>query len=48
MSNPIVTFEMENVGMTFEGVKRDSLLLDGSYISVGTCAILSDEFKYRL
>ncbi|MBR4933629.1 MAG: GNAT family N-acetyltransferase [Clostridia bacterium] len=39
---------MEKVGMTFEGVKRDSLLLDGSYISVGTCAILSDEFKYRL
>ncbi len=38
---------MEKVGMTFEGVKRDSLLLDGVYISVGTCAVLSDEFKYR-
>ncbi len=39
---------MEKVGMAFEGVKRDSLLLDGVYVSVGACAILNDEFKYKL
>ncbi|MBQ6788659.1 MAG: GNAT family N-acetyltransferase [Clostridia bacterium] len=38
---------MEKVGMVFEGIRRDALLLDGVYISVGTCAILNDEFKYR-
>ena len=38
---------MEKVGMVFEGVKRDALLLDGAYVSVGTCAVLNDEFKYR-
>ena len=39
---------MEKVGMAFEGVKRDSLLLDGVYVSVGACAILNDELKYKL
>ena len=37
---------MERMGMTFEGVKRQSMLVKGSYRDIGTCAILKNEF-YR-
>lgn len=42
---------MEKVGMTYEGVNRDSMFVRGNYVSVGVCAILSSEFdkiKYDL
>lgn len=35
---------MEKVGMQFEGVGRDSMHVKGKYVSIGTCAILRDEF----
>lgn len=35
---------MEKLGMSYEGVKRASLLVKGSYRDVGTCAILKNEF----
>lgn len=35
---------MEKCGMKFEGFKRSSLFINSSYKTVGTCAILSDEF----
>ncbi len=35
---------MEKVGMRFEGIKRNSLFIDDRYVSVGSCAILKDEF----
>lgn len=35
---------MEKVGMTFEGVARESMHVKGRYVSVGTCAILRREF----
>lgn len=37
---------MERMGMTFEGVKRQSMLVKGGYRDIGTCAILKNEF-YR-
>ena len=36
---------MEKVGMSFEGVKRQSMLVKGAYRDIGTCAILSHEFR---
>ena len=36
---------MKRLGMTFEGIKRQSMLVKGSYRDIGTCAILKDEFK---
>ena len=36
---------MEKLGMTFEGIKRQSMLVKGSYRDIGTCAILANEFK---
>lgn len=39
---------MEKVGMTFEGVARESMLVRGRYVSVGTCAVLRREFFDRL
>ncbi len=36
---------MERVGMTFEGVLREALLVKGSYVNVGICSILADEWK---
>ena len=35
---------MEKCGMQFEGYKRSSMLINSSYKTVGTCAILSSEF----
>lgn len=35
---------MEKVGMQFEGVSRDSMHVKGKYVSIGTCAILRNEF----
>lgn len=36
---------MEKLGMTFEGVKRGSMLVKGLYRDIGTCAILTNEFR---
>lgn len=36
---------MEKVGMTFEGVSRDSMYVKGRYVSIGTCAILKPEYR---
>lgn len=35
---------MERVGMSFEGVAKDSIFVKGHYVSVGTCAVTKDEF----
>ena len=36
---------MESVGMQFEGVHREAMLIKGSYCSIGVCSILRDEWK---
>ncbi|MBE6599357.1 MAG: GNAT family N-acetyltransferase [Ruminococcaceae bacterium] len=36
---------MEKVGMTFEGVNRESMHVKGKYVSVGVCAILRSEYN---
>ena len=36
---------MEKVGMTFEGVARDGMLVKGNYVNVGVCAILESEWR---
>ncbi len=38
---------MEKVGMTFEGIARESMHVKGRYVSVGTCAILRREFQEK-
>lgn len=38
---------MEKCGMTFEGFKRSSLFVKSSYKTIGTCAVLSEEFIRR-
>ena len=35
---------MEKCGMTFEGVRRSSMYVKGSYRDIGICSILSDEY----
>lgn len=35
---------MEKVGMTFEGIGRDAMHVKGKYVSIGTCAILRNEY----
>lgn len=35
---------MEKVGMKYEGVGRDSMHVKGRYVSIGTCAILRNEY----
>lgn len=35
---------MEKVGMTFEGVARESMFVKGVFVSVGTCSILRSEY----
>ena len=35
---------MEKCGMSFEGVRRSSLYVKGSYRDIGTCSILSEEY----
>lgn len=36
---------MEGLGMSFEGIKRQSMLVKGQYRDIGTCAILANEFR---
>ena len=36
---------MEKVGMQFEGVHREAMLVKGAYRDIGMCAILSSEFR---
>lgn len=38
---------MEKLGMQFEGVARESMFVKGKYVSVGTCAILEEEYFGR-
>ena len=38
---------MERLGMTFEGYRRESMLVKGKYRTIGTCAILREEWKSR-
>lgn len=38
---------MEKVGMTFEGIAREGLLVKGNYVNVGTCAILRSEWEKK-
>lgn len=35
---------MEKVGMQFEGIARDSMLVKGKYVTIGTCAILKQDY----
>ncbi len=35
---------MEKVGMTFEGIIREGMLIKGSYVNVGVCSILASEW----
>ncbi len=36
---------MEKCGMTFEGVRRDSIFVKGGFVSVGVCSILREEYS---
>ena len=36
---------MDHLGMTFEGVRRDAMLVKGTYRDIGYCAILANEFR---
>ena len=38
---------MEKCGMSFEGVRRSSMLVKGEYRDIGVCAVLSSEFYGR-
>lgn len=35
---------MEKVGMKFEGIKREGMLIKGNFRDIGVCSILKDEF----
>ena len=35
---------MEKVGMQFEGIARDSMFVKGKYVTIGTCAILKQDY----
>ncbi len=35
---------MEKVGMSFEGIRREGMLIKGEYRNIGVCAVLRDEF----
>lgn len=35
---------MEKVGMTYEGMMRDLMLVGSEYKTVGVCAIIADEY----
>ena len=39
---------MEKLGMTFEGYRRDGMLVKGEYRTIGTCAILRDEYLSKI
>ena len=36
---------MEKVGMQFEGIAREAMLVKGAFRDIGTCAILSAEYR---
>lgn len=36
---------MQKIGMTFEGYMRESMLIKGSYRTIGYCSILRSEFE---
>ena len=36
---------MEKVGMTFEGICREGMLVKGNYVNVGICSILASEWQ---
>ncbi len=36
---------MEKVGMQFEGIRREAMLIKGSYLNIGVCAILQLDWK---
>ena len=36
---------MKKLGMTFEGYKRDGMLVKNKYRTIGVCAILKDEWQ---
>lgn len=38
---------MEKVGMTFEGISRESMHVKGKYVSVGVCSILRNEYREK-
>ena len=38
---------MEKVGMTFEGVMRESMMIKGNYMNIGICSILRSEWQKR-
>jgi len=38
---------MKKLGMRFEGVKRESMLVKGAYRDIATCAILAREFRHE-
>ncbi len=38
---------MEKCGMSFEGVRRESLYVKGGFVSVGICSIIRSEFNQR-
>lgn len=38
---------MEKVGMTFEGMRRDEMLIKGTYRNIGVCAILRDDAQKK-
>jgi len=36
---------MEKVGMTFEEIMREGMLIKGTYVNVGICSILASEWE---
>ena len=38
---------MEKVGMSFEGVLRESMMIKGNYMNIGVCSILRSEWQQR-
>jgi ribosomal-protein-alanine N-acetyltransferase len=36
---------MEKLGMRFEGVRREAMLIKGAYRDIGICAVLATEFR---
>ena len=36
---------MDKIGMTFEGIQRESLHVRGHYVSIGVCSILMEEYR---
>ncbi len=38
---------MEKLGMSFEGYRRDAMLVKNAYRTIGVCAVLRDEFMRK-